>query len=321
MALVGGAAAWPLAVRAQSSPGRPLIGLLSPLSAGTAARNIEAFRSGLREHGYVEGRNIAFEFRFADGVVGRLRELAAELVALKPAIIVAGTGPAALAVRNATRTIPIVMSVNQDPVALGLAASVTRPGGNATGFWIEGDEALIGKRLELLKDAVPGTSRVGAMVNPDDATDIVRLKSLPEGIQALGMTVRIFEVRTLAELETAFATAVRDGLQGLHIGQTPLFNTHRAEVAEMAARARLPAIYSFREFAVAGGLMSYATSLPGVYWRFGGVLDKILKGAQPANLPIERPTRFELVVNMKTAKALGLTIPESFLLRVDEVIE
>ena len=319
--LLGGtAAAWPLAAWAQSGP---LIGVLSPVSVATAARNIAALRAGLRDLGYAEGRNIGIEFRFAGGVTGRLADLAAELIALKPEIIVAGSLVSILAVHNASSTIPIVMSAtSEDPVTSGLAVSLARPGGNVTGFWVEGDETLIGKRIELLMDAVPGTSRIGVIVNPDDATDAGALKSLPAAARALNLDhIRILEVRSLDQLEAAFATAVREDMHGLYISQTPMFFTHRTEVAAMAMRARLPAVDGFREFAIAGGLLSYAASLPDIYRRSASVVDKILKGTKPADLPIERPTKFELVVNLNTAKALGLTISEAFLLRADEVIE
>jgi putative tryptophan/tyrosine transport system substrate-binding protein len=322
IALLGGAiAAWPLAARAQQPQGRPLIGILSPLSASMATRNMDALRQGLRELGYVEGRNIGFEFRHADGDLGRLPALAAELAALQPAVIVAGSSPGALAAREATRTIPIVMASVQDPMALGLAASMARPGGNVTGFWSEGDESLIGKRLELLKDAVPGTARIGVFVDPGDASDVSTLRALPLAARALGLDLRVIEVRSAAEFEAAFATAAREGAHALYVSQNPFFFAQRAEIAAMALRARLPAVDGYREFAVAGGLISYATSLPDFYRRFGAFVDKILKGANAGDLPIERATKFELVVNLRTAKALGLTIPESFLLRADEVIE
>jgi putative ABC transport system substrate-binding protein len=320
--LLGGAAAsWPLAARAQQ-PALPVIGILSPLSPAMAARNVEAFRAGLRDLGYVEGRNIAIEFRFAEGALRRLPDLAAELIGLRPVVIVTGALPAVLAVRDATRTIPIVMTaIVQDPTALGLAASIARPGSNVTGFWIEGDEALIAKRLELLKEAIPGMARVGLVVNPDNPTETGNLRLLPAAARALGLAVRILEIRATAEFASAFAAAVRDGLQGLHISQDALFNNYRAEIVAMAAQARLPAVYAFREFAAVGGLMSYAASLPDAYRRSAVLVDKILKGANPGDLPIERPTKFELVINLKTAKALGLDVPPSLLSRADEVIE
>ena len=320
--LIGGAAAaWPLAARAQQTQGRPLIGVLSPLSAEMAARNIEALRQGLRDLGYVEGRNVGFEFRYAEGNLERLPALAAELAALQPAVIVAGSAPGALAARNATRTIPIVIASVQDPMALGLAVSMARPGGNVTGFWAEGDDSLIGKRLELLKDAVPGTSRLGVFVDPSDASDVSTVKALPAAARALSLELRVIEVHAADEFEAAFASAAREGVQGLYVSQNPFFFARRAQIAAMALRARLPAVDGYREFAVAGGLISYATSLPDFYRRFGGFVEKILKGANAGDLPIERATKFELIVNLKTAKALGLTVPESFLLRADEVIE
>jgi putative tryptophan/tyrosine transport system substrate-binding protein len=318
--LGGAAAAWPLAARGQQPAGQPLVGLLSPLSATAAGRNIAAFRQGMRDLGYMEGHNVAFALRFAEGDVTRLPALAHELVNLNPAVIVVGSPAAVREVHKATRTIPIVMNTSYDPMALGVAVSMARPGSNVTGFW-SGDEALIGKRLELLKHASPGISRVGVMVNPDDAGDASPLAALPAAARALGLTVRVLEVRTAVEFEPAFAAAAREGLEGLHVSQVPLFNSRRAEVTALAARARLPAIYSFREFAVAGGLISYAASLPDIYRRFASQVDKILKGATPGDLPIERATRFELVVNLKTAKAMGLTIPEPFLLLADELIE
>jgi putative tryptophan/tyrosine transport system substrate-binding protein len=321
MALAGSAAAvWPLAARAQQPQGRPLIGVLSPISAALAARNMEALRQGLRELGYVEGRNIGFEFRYAEGDLARLPALAAELVALQPAVIIAGSAPGALAAREATRVIPIVIASVQDPMALGLAASMARPGGNLTGVWSEGDDSLIGKRLELFKDAVPGASRLAVFVDPTDASDVSTVKAVPAAARALGLDLRVVEVRS-ADFEAPFAAAAREGAQGLYVSQNPFFFARRAEIAAMALRARLPAVDGYREFAVAGGLISYAASLPDFYRRFGAFVDKILKGANAGDLPIERATKFELVVNLKTAKALGLTIPESFLLRADEVIE
>jgi putative ABC transport system substrate-binding protein len=320
IALVGGAATWPRVARAQQPPGQPLVGLLSPVSA--TAAHVGAFRRGMRDLGYVEGANVAFAFRFADGQVAKLSTLANELVALRPAVIVAGSLAAVLETHKATRTIPILMIMARaDPTVVGLAASMARPGGNVTGFWLEGDEALVGKRLDLLKLAVPGISRVGVMVNPDDAGDANSIKVLPAAARALGLAVRVLDVRSAAEVEPSFAAAVREGLQGLHVSQSPLFYANRAQVTAMAARAGLPAVYGFREFAVAGGLISYAASLPDSYRRLAGLVDKILKGASPGDLPIERPTTFELVVNLKTAKAMGLIIPEPFLLLADEVIE
>jgi len=319
--LGGAAAAWPLAARAQQPTGQPLVGLLSPLSAAAWVHILAAFRRGMRDLGYVEGANVAFAIRYADGQVARLPALANELVALKPAVIAVGSPAAVLETHKATRTIPIVGVTSDDPTAVGLAASLARPGGNVTGFWAEGDEALIGKQLDLLKHAVPGISRVGIMINPDDAADARSLKALPAAARALGLAVRVLDVRTAAEFEAAFGAAVREGLQGLHVSQSPLFYANRTQVTAIAARAGLPAVYGFREFAAAGGLISYAASPPDIWRRIAGLVDKILKGASPGDLPIERPTQFDLVVNLKTAKSMGLTIPEPFLLLADEVIE
>jgi putative tryptophan/tyrosine transport system substrate-binding protein len=321
MTLLGGAAAaWPLAARGQQPQGRPLIAVLSPLSAEMAARNMEALRQGLRDLGYAEGRNIVMDFRYAGGDLARLHALAAELVALQPAVIIAGSAPAAVATREATETIPIVTATVQDPMALGLAASMARPGGNVTGLWSEGDDSLIGKRLELLKDAVPSASRVAVFVDPSDASDVSTLKALPAAARALGLDLRMIEVHS-ANFEAAFAAATREGTHALYVSQNPFFFARREQIAAMALRARLPAVDGYREFAAAGGLISYATSLPDFYRRFGAFIDKILKGASAGDLPIERATKFELVVNLRTAKALDLAIAESFLLRADEVIE
>jgi ABC-type uncharacterized transport system substrate-binding protein len=286
--LGGAAAAWPLAAGAQQPTGRPLVGLLNPLSPAAAAHIVGAFRRGMRDLGYVEGTNVVFAFRFADGQVARLPAVANELVALKPAVIAVGSPAAVLETHQATRTIPIVMVTSHDPVAIGIASSLARPGGNVTGFWTEGDEALIGKQLDLLKHAVPGVARVGVMVNPDDTADARSLKALPAAARALGLAVRVLDVRTAAELEPAFAAAVREELQGLHVSLSPLFYAHRMQVTAMAAQAGLPTIYGFREFAVAGGLIS-AASLPDIWRRVAGLVDKILKGANPGDLPIERP--------------------------------
>ena len=321
IALIGGAAtAYPLRVWAQNSSSRPIIGVLSPISAATAERNIEALRAGLRELGYMEGRDMTIELRFADGAIERLPELAAELLALKPAVIVAGSPPAALAVHKQSRAIPIVINSTTNPVLLGLASSIARPGGNVTGLWW-GDEVLIGKRLELLKQAAPGISRIGVFVNPTDVTNIDDLNALPAAAAGLGLATGVFELRTPADFQGAFDTAKREGLQGLHFSLAPLFVSNRVEVVRLAANARLPAIYGFREFSVVGGLMSYGTSLADLYRRKGALIDKILKGASPADLPIERPTKFELLVNLRAANALGLSMPSTLLALADEVIE
>jgi len=323
MAVLGGAAAAvPLAARAQPSPGRPLIGILSPQSAAAAARNFEALRAGLRQLGYVDGSNIWLEFRYADGVLARLPALAAELVAHKPDLIIAGSAAGILAAQGATRTIPIVMFSVLDPVALGVVKSIARPAGNVTGIWMfGGDDALVGKRIELLKEIVPALSRIGVMISSGDPSDEIVLRLLPAATRALGVTYKLFDVRTTAELEAAFAQAASEGMQAVFINQNPFMFSRRAEIAGLAARARLPAIYGYREHADVGGLISYGSSLAGAYHQSARLVDKILKGAKPADLPVEQADKYELVVNNKVAKALGLKIPESFLLRADAVIE
>jgi putative ABC transport system substrate-binding protein len=326
IASLGGAAAapsllWPHAARAQSSPIRPLIGLLSPLSAAAAARNIAAFRSGLREHGYLEGRNATLVLRYGDGVPERMAPLASELVALKPDVLFAGAKSGALAARGATRTIPIVTITPDDPVVSGLAHSIARPGGNVTGTWMLGDDALVGKRLDFFRLALPALARVGVVLNPDDPTDGAMLPRLPAVARTLGLTFEMLEVRDVTKLDAVSAQVVRAGVQALFVGQGPTLNTGRAEIAAMAARLRLPAMYGYREFADAGGLMSYGPNLPDIYRQSARLVARILKGERPGDLPIEMPTRYELIVNLKVAKAMGLAISESFLLLADEVIE
>jgi putative ABC transport system substrate-binding protein len=322
ISLVGGAAAaWPLAAQAQQ-PAMPIIGLMSPQSAATAARNIAAFRNGLRELGYTEGRNVRIEYRFAEGAAERFPALIANLVALKPAVILVGSIGAILAARTVTRTTPLIMFAAVDnPVALGLAESFARPGGNVTGFLSASDAGIVGKRLELLREAVPAFSRLGVLVVPDDAAADGTLSALPPAARSLGLDARVYEVRSAAELEAAFPAALRDGVQALYVAQSPIFITRRGEIVAMAAGIRLPTIYFFREFVQAGGLMSYSTDLADMYRRAATYADKILKGADPGELPLQSLDKYELVVNLKTAKALGLTISEAFLLRADEVIE
>jgi putative ABC transport system substrate-binding protein len=317
---LGAAAAWPLVARAQQASDQRLIGVLSPISKTAAARNVEALRAGLRELGYTEGRNIRLEIKYADGAIDRLPHLAAELVALAPAAIVAGSPPAAIAARNATRTIPIIMNSSPDPVAIGLVASIARPGGNVPGFWW-GDAALNGKRLELLKQAVPGIARIGLIFNPDDPTDSDAAKAVAEASKALGLTNRVLEVRVATQLHEAFATAKRENLQGLVIASGPLFVSSRTDLAALALDTHLPAIGGFRDFAIAGTLASYGASLSDLYRRKADFLDKVFKGANPADLPIERPIKFEFVINLKTAKTLGLTIGPTLIAQADEVIE
>ena len=322
--LLGGAAAagWPLAARAQQpAPLRPLIGVLSPLSAAAAARQIAAFRSALRDLGYVDGRNATLEVRYGGGTPERMAPLAIELAALKPDVLFAASSPGALAAQAATRTIPIVIVASENPVASGIASTIAKPGGNVTGTWILGDDALVGKRVEFLKLVVPGLARIGLLINPDDPTDALNIPRLPVAARALDIDFQVFEVRDVAKLDAVAAKVAGAGVQALLVGQGATLNSDRAEVTAMAARLQLPAIYGFRDFADAGGLMSYGPNLPDIYRQSARLVGRILKGERPADLPIELPTRYELIVNLKTAKALGLVIPDSFVLLTDEVIE
>ena len=318
--LIGGAAvAWPRSAREQEAPTRPLIGLLSPLEPARATRNVEEFRKGLQDFGLFDGRNVALELRFANGDLSRLPQLAAELVALKPNVIHVGSAAGIQAAHNATETIPLVMITGSNPVALGLVKSIARPGTNITGTWLAANEGLFGKRLALLKEVVPGLARVGVMFNPDEIHMGLRL--LPPAARALDLELHFIEVRATSELDAAFAKAAREGMNALYIIGGPLFDSNRRAVAAIAERVRLPAIYVWREYAEAGGLISYGPSLPHIYRSSARIVAKILKGRSPAELPVEIARRYELVVNLKTAKTLGLTISESFLLLADEVIE
>jgi len=320
--LVGGAATtWPLAARAQQAA-MPLIGFLSPVSVATSARNTAALRQGLRDLGYVEGRNIAIEYRFADGSSERLTELATELAALKPVVIIAGSTSGIVSASKVTKTIPLIMiGATGDPVAMGLAQSFARPGGNVTGFSLTFDQEILGKRLQLLRDAVPGVSRIGILSNPDSAGDAAELKVVPSIAARFGLQYRLIGVRAADELEAALALAKREGLQALYVSWNPVFNAHRARVVAMVADLRLPAIYGFRDFVQSGGLMSYGPDLSDLYRRSATYVDKILKGENAGELPLQLAERYELVINLKTAKALGLSISEAFLLLADEVIE
>jgi putative ABC transport system substrate-binding protein len=319
--LLGGAVAWPLGAPAQQAT-MPLVGVLSPVSAAVAVRNIAAFRQGLRDLGYVEGRNIAIEYRLAEGVSERLSRFAAELVGLNPSVIAVGSMSGIVSASKVTRTVPLIMiGGTEDPVRLRLAESFARPGGNVTGFLLTADQEILGKRLQLLRDAAPGISRVGVMANPDAAGDAVELQMVPSAAARIGLRYRLFEVRTEGELDAALAAVASDDLQALYVSWNPIFNFHRARVIALASKLRLPAIYGFREFAQSGGLMSYGPDLPDQYRRVATYVDKILKGTRPGELPLQLAEKYELVINLKTAKALGLTISESFLLLADEVIE
>jgi ABC-type uncharacterized transport system substrate-binding protein len=311
----------PLAVEAQQpGTGVPQVGILFPNPLSATSHLLEAFRQGLRELGYVEGQNIALEFRSAEGREERLPDLAAELVRLKVAVILTGTGPGIRAAKRATQTIPVVMGNGGDPVAGGFVVSLARPGGNITGLTNMYAE-LIGKRLELLKEVVPKTSRVAVLLNADNAPAVL-FRDQEVAARTLGIRFQILEVRgPTPDLVNAFQAATREGAGALIVLDDPLTFSHRTQIVRHAAESRLPASYGFREFVEAGGLMAYGASIPHMYRRAATYVDKILNGAKPGDLPVEQPTKFELVINLKTAKALGLTIPPSVLGRADQIIE
>ena len=321
IALLGGAAvAWPLAARAQQ-PKMPVIGFLSTRSPEDATHIVAAFRRGLAEHGYVEGQSVAIEYRWALGQYDRLPALAAEL-ARRPVTVLAATGgePAALAAKAATSTIPIVFSMGSDPVKAGLVASYNRPGGNATGINILTD-TLEAKRLGLLRELVPGAETVGVLVNPGFVSAEAQLRDIREAARALALRTRVLAAATDSEIDAAFETVARERIAALAVAGAPFFDIRRDMIVALAARHAVPTMYQFREYAVAGGLMSYGVDILDTQRQFGVYVGRVLKGERPADLPILQPTKFELVVNLKTAKALGLTLPSGLLSIVDEVIE
>jgi putative ABC transport system substrate-binding protein len=280
----------------------------------------DAFRQGLRELGYVEGRNIVIETRSAEGKSERLPGLAAELVRLTVDVIVAASPPATEAAKQATSTIPIVFALSGDPVAAGLVASLARPGGNVTGLATISQD-LVGKQLELLKEVAPKISRVAVLQNPSNSGHALSLPSAEGAARTLGVQLQIQKAGNPAEIEAAFAAMTRQHAGGVLVLRDALFREQRTQIAALAAKRRLPAVYGLREQAEAGGLMAYGASAPYNFRRAATYVDKILKGAKPADLPVEQPTKLELVINLKTAKALGLTIPPSLLGRADHVVE
>ncbi len=282
---------------------------------------IKAFEEGLRSLGYRVGENVVIEYRFANGEMERLPALAADLVRLGVDVIVTGTNPSTVAAMKATTTIPIVMTNSVDPVGAGLVASLARPGGNVTGLAVDAGDEIFGKRFELLKETLPNLSRVGILLNPDFALNRSRQTSMGETARTLGLTLVPVEARGLDALEQAFATMVRERAQAFVVQGDPVLFNYRGQIAEMAIRNRLPAVSVQREYAEAGFLLTYGADIRDLYRRSAAFVDKIFKGAKPADLPVEQPTKFELVINLKTAKALGLTVPPTLLARADEVIE
>src|SRR5262249_46417827 len=295
------------------------IGLLSSGSPSSTKKGVEAFRQRLRELGYVEGQNIVIEYRYAEGVADRFPNLVAELVQLKVDVIVVGGTPATQAAKNATKTIPIVMARVAEPVGTGLNPSLAHPGGNVTGLSNLYEE-LGGKQLELLKEAFPKISRVAVLWDPVNVGNVLMLKNLKVAAGALQITLQSLEAHVPDDLEPAFAAITREGANALSVLANSLVGSYRARIIDFAAKSRLPAIYDQSRWVDAGGLMSYGPDYIDLWHRAANYVDKILKGAKPADLPVEQPTKFEFVINLKTAKQIGLTIPPNVLARADKVI-
>ena len=320
IAFLGGAtAAWPIPSRAQQ-PAIPLIGIINAGSAASTAKGYEAFRSELRRLGYVEGRNIRFEFRFADGFLDRLPYLAEEMVRLNPTIIVSAPVPANVAVHKVTKTIPIVMATGADPVKFGLVQSLSHPGGNVTGL-TNFAEALASKQLDLIRELRPGLTRVAVLINVDNPLHVPQWRETQDAAARASIALVPYEFHKPDDFEVAFTAFVQAKAEALLVPPDTTFASYRGRIAELAIKARLPAIFANRLSAEAGGLLSYGADPVENYRHAAVYVDKILKGAKPADLPIERPTKIELVINLKTAKAIGMDVPPALLARADEVIE
>jgi putative tryptophan/tyrosine transport system substrate-binding protein len=318
--LVGGAAAaWPLAARAQRKT-MPVIGYLNTGSPDTNPPVLTALRQGLSESGYVEGQNLAIEYRWAEGHYDRLPTLAADLVSRKVDLIMASSPPAALAAKSATSTIPIVFRGGADPVGDGLVASLARPRGNLTGVGFGGSD-LTAKRLELLSELVPRTGVFALLVNPNAHSAESVIRDVEEGARTKGLQLHVVKAGSESEIDAAFASVVELHADALVVSADPFLSGRREQLVALASRHAVPAIYAWREFAASGGLISYGPSLTAAFHLIGIYAGKILKGAKPSDLPVEQPTKFELVINIKTAKSLGLTVPPTLLAQADDVIE
>jgi ABC-type uncharacterized transport system substrate-binding protein len=318
ISLLGAAATWPLSARAQQQRKLPTIGFLGASTSSNWSHWTTAFVQRLRELGWIEGRTVAIEYRWAEGRSDRFTEIAAEFVRLKVDVILT-VGSAAAVAKQATSTIPIVFALAADPVGSGLVASLARPGGNLTGLSILSSD-LAGKRIELLREVLPGLRRLAIIANVDSSSSVLESAEARAAARKLGLDADVLEIRRAEDIGPAFGTP-ESGVQALYVVPDPLVNANHARINTLALGARLPTIHPFRDYLGAGGFMSYGASNADLFRRAGDYVDKILRGAKPGDLPVEQPTKFDLVINLTTAKALGLKIPESFLLRADEVIE
>ncbi|MFL5048946.1 MAG: ABC transporter substrate-binding protein [Xanthobacteraceae bacterium] len=319
IALLGGAAAgWPLAARAQQPGKLPTIGFLGA-APSVESQRVAAFEQRLRELGWIEGRTVAIEYRWAEGRSERYAENAAELVRLKVDVIVTSATPPTLAAKQATEVIPIVFATLSDPVGTGLVASLARPGGNVTGLANQLSDTG-GKKLELLREVVPGLRRLAIMANVGNPASVLDMREAQATARTIGLEVTTSEIRQAKDIAPAFE-ALKDRADALYLSPDPLMNTHRIRINILAVGARLPTMHGHREYVEAGGLMSYGHNLPNQFRRAADFVDKILRGAKPADIPVEQPTKFDLIINVTAAKALGLDIPPTLLARADEVIE
>jgi putative tryptophan/tyrosine transport system substrate-binding protein len=312
------AAAWPLAARARQSA-MPVIGFLDPTSPDTFAHRLFGFRQGLKDTGYVEGESVAIVYRFAENQIDRLPELAADLVRRRVGVI-ATLANGALAAKAASTTTPIVFLLAEDPVKVGLVASLARPGGNVTGINFLSAE-LVAKRLELMHELVPAATRVSVLVNPTGPNSETTLRDAQSAARAIGLEIQVVSASTSREINVAFATFVRERSDALFVDIDPFFTSRRVQLVHLASHHRVPATYPGRQFAEAGGLMSYGSNLTDAWRQVGIYTGRILKGAKPADLPVAQATKFELVINAETARMLGLTVPDKLLVAADEVIE
>jgi ABC-type uncharacterized transport system substrate-binding protein len=318
--LMGGAAAWPIAARAQQ-PTKPVIGFLSSRSPGESEAVVAAFRQGLAERGYAVGENVAIEYRWAEGRYDRLAALATELVNMRVTVIVAAGGPpSALAAKKTTAAIPIVFSAADDPVGLGLVESLSRPGGNITGMSVF-NAALSAKRLSLLHEFVPNASTIGYLTNPANPSTRIEVQAVQEAAKAAAIDVKVLNASNEREIEAAFSDLSAQHIGAVMVAGEPFFDSRRSLIVGLAAKHAIPASYSWRENVAMGGLLSYGTSISDSYRNAGVYCGRILKGERPADLPVMQPTKFELTINLKTAKLLGLNVPPALLTAADEVIE